>query len=542
MFRSVKHFAWAIAGALLTLTIASPAWADDVELLLSTPEASNAAKPNILFILDSSGSMTTIETSQEPYDPNQVYTGPCNLDYFYWTTNSGIPNCGSSYRFRRSAFVCEQGLTQIAGAGSYTDTMSMYRKSSGKWKWRTINRYLTDNAVECRADEGVHGYGSNPHVEPYPRAGSNVPAYTSDPNLGVDWGSRPTHRIYTVYDSNYLNWYHNPPGSSMARTDIVKAVVRNVLGSINNVNVGVMWFNWSQGGTVIHALQDLDANRTEAVNVVNSLPASGYTPLSETMYEAALYYTGQQGHYGALADTDKNALLAFTDDGQYLYSQPAEYACAKNFIVMLTDGEPTQDTDAYYRVPTLPGYPTVVGRSGCDGGNYNGACLDDVSEYLALADINPNVPGEQNVTTYTIGFTIDLPILKETAEISGGEYYLASDVTTLTAALTDIVTNIFDRDISFTAPAVAVNAFNRTQHLNDLYVSVFRASDQVHWPGNLKKFTIAETEVRDAFNANAVDPNTGYFTDTAYNFWSDLVSPDGGDVGMQGAASRIPML
>ena len=113
-------------------------------------------------------------------------------------------------------------------------------------------------------------------------------------------------------------------------------------------------------------------------------------------------------------------------------------------------------------------------------------------------------------------------------------------MTSLTAALSDIVTNIFDRDISFTAPAVAVNAFNRTQHLNDLYVSVFRAADEVHWPGNMKKFTITDSEVRDAFNADAVDPNTGYFSDTAYNFWSDLVSPDGGNVGMEGAASRLP--
>ncbi len=541
MFRSVKHFAWAIAGVLMTLTVASPAWADDVELLLSTPGASNAAKPNVLFIIDSSGSMTTVETSQEPYDPNQVYTGSCNLDYYYWTTNSGIPNCGGQYRFRKSAFVCEQGVVQARDSGSYTDTMSMYRKSGNKWKWRTINRNLTNNAVECRADEGVHGYGSDPEDEPYPRAGSNNPPYTSNPNQGVDWGSSPTHRVYTVYDSNYLNWYHNPPGSSMSRTDIVKAVTTNVLGSINDVNVGFMRFNWSQGGPVIHALKDLDDHRAEAIQVVEDIPAAGWTPLSETMYEAALYYSGMQGHYGSLADTDPDAVMAFSGTGEFLYDQPADYACAKNFIVLLTDGEPTQDTDAYFRVPTLPGYPAVVGRSGCDGGNVNGACLDDISEYLALADINPMVPGDQNVTTYTIGFTVDLPILKETAEISGGEYYLASDVTSLTAALTDIVTNIFDRDISFTAPAVAVNAFNRTQHLNDLYVSVFRAADQVHWPGNIKKFTIAESEVRDANNVNAVDPNTGYFADWARNFWSNESGPDGANVTMGGAANALPI-
>ena len=68
MTKSRSHTAWAGVGILLTLTLGSPAIADDVELLLSIPGSSNAAKPNILFILDSSGSMNTIETTQEPFD------------------------------------------------------------------------------------------------------------------------------------------------------------------------------------------------------------------------------------------------------------------------------------------------------------------------------------------------------------------------------------------------------------------------------------------------------------------------------------------
>jgi len=536
MNRSAKRFAWATAGAIITLMAGTPAVADDVELLLSTPGASNAAKPNILFILDSSGSMTTVEKSQEPYDPEETYGGPCELDMYYWTTNSGIPKCSDRYRFRKSSMVCNQGLTQLSASGSYTDTMAMYRKNNGKWKWQTLHRDEEDRAVECKSDSGKHGYGGDPEDEPYARSGSNNPPYTDRSNWSVDWGSSPTHRIYTVYDSNYLNWYWNPPGTSMSRTDIVKAVTKNVLGSIKDVNVGFMRFHNSQGGPVTHAIQDLDANRTGANAIIDALPASGWTPLSETMYEAARYYSGLSVHYGGLT-TDPDALESLVP---MVYKQPAEYACAKNFIVLLTDGEPTQDRDAYYRTGSLPNYSSVMGRSGCTGGDVDGACLEDISEYLSKADINPHVEGTQSVTTYTIGFSIDLPILKETAELSGGEYYLASDVTSLTAALTDIVTNIFDRDISFTAPAVAVNAFNRTQHLNDLYVSVFRAADNVHWPGNMKKFTIKESEVRDANDVDAVDPTTGYFADSSKNFWSQLTKPDGADVTKGGAANVLP--
>lgn len=537
MFMCRKHSAWAIAGLLATLTVGSPVWADDVELLLSTPSASDAAKPNILFIIDSSGSMTTVEKSQEPYDGTKNYSGPCNTSMYYWSTNNSIPNCGSNYRFYKSAFHCAQGVDQARSAGSYTDKMSMYYKVSGKSKWREPYRTLKNSAVECQADAGVHGSNSNPTNAPYARRGTNKSAFTNNSRRQLNWGSSSTNDIITVFDSNYLNWYYNPPGSNMRRTDIVKSVTKNVLSSINNVNVGFMRFHYSEGGPVIHAVKDLDDNRSEADDVVDSIPASGWTPLSETLYEAARYWSGLSGVYGGTTHTDSDALVS---SSPMVYDNPAEYACSKNFVVLLTDGEPTKDRGAYGRVPFLPDYEEATGRTYCTGGDKDGSCLDDISEYMSKVDINKSVPGRQSVTTYTIGFTVDLPILKSTAELSGGEYYLASDVKSLTAALTDIVTDIFDRDISFTAPAVAVNTFNRTQNLNDLYVSVFRATDEVHWPGNIKKYQLKEGEIRDANDVNAVDPGTGFFADSARNFWLEGSKPDGANVSQGGVANELP--
>ncbi len=534
--RSIARSVTTALGILIAMLAGSPVWADDVELLLSTP-SSSAAKPNILFIIDSSGSMTTIEKSQEPYDSTLTYTGPCRSDMYYWATNSNIPSCGSERRIYRTSFVCDTGIAQALSAGSYTDTMAMYRSRKGKLKWQRLSKSKTSNDVECEADSGMHGKGASPGDLPYAQTGSNIDQYTNDDSREVSWGDSPTHQNITMYDSNYLNWYHNPPGTSMSRTNIVKAVTKNVLSSVNNVNVGFMRFNYSSGGPVIHAVKDLDSNRVAVNKVVDDIPASGWTPLSETMYEAARYWRGMPALYGLPADTDPDAYLS---SGTEIYDQPSDYSCAKNFVVLLTDGAPTKDVDAYYRTPTLPNFSSAMGRGSCDGGNVDGACLDDIAEYLSKQDISPTVPGEQTVTTFTIGFTVDLPLLKETAESSGGEYYLASDVKSLTAALTDIVTNIFDRDISFTAPAVAVNAFNRTQHLNDMYIPVFRATDEMHWPGNMKKYTIKEGEIRDANDANAIDPTTGYFADSAKNFWSRETEPDGSDVFRGGVANVLP--
>ncbi len=537
MTKSRIHAAWAGVGLTLALLTGTPAYADDVELLLSNPASSNAAKPNILFILDSSGSMTSVETSQEPFDAALSYSGPCSRDKLYWTTNSGVPSCnsGNEQRILKTAFVCQQGLIQAAAAGSYTDTMSQYRRNRGKWKWRTIKSGNETSVVECKEDSGNHGDGTAGKV--YAKIGTNTAKFTVEPSQEVAWGSSPTHRIYTTYDGNYLNWFYNPPGTSLSRTDIVKEVTKNVLGSVNNVNVGFMRFHHNQGGPVTRAVKDLDSSRTEANAVVDALPAAGWTPLSETMYESALYWRGMNRKYGALSSTDPDALV---DGNNAQYENPADFACSKNFTVLLTDGEPTEDRDAYSLVPMLPNFVETMGRGSCTGGDVHGACLDDISEYLSKEDINPTLPGLQTVTTYTIGFKVDLPLLKNTAELSGGEYYLAEDVQSLTTALTDIVTNIFDRDISFAAPAVAVNAFNRTQHLNDLYVSVFRAKDNHHWPGNLKKYRIKDGIVTDSLGAPAVDPATGFFAESAKSYWTEGSNPDGPNVHAGGARNKLP--
>ncbi len=67
-----------------------------------------------------------------------------------------------------------------------------------------------------------------------------------------------------------------------------------------------------------------------------------------------------------------------------------------------------------------------------------------------------------------------MPILADAAARGGGAYYTANDTATLATAMQKIVQAILTNDTTFTAPTVAVNAFNRTQNLSDLFVSVFK--------------------------------------------------------------------
>lgn len=550
---STHKITWMSTGCALALLSGTPAMADDTELLLVNPNPKNSPKPNVMFILDTSGSMTTTESTTEPYDSLRSYSGSCDVNNIYWTDVDITPVCdGTETRFvDKSSYHCEFSANQIAGIGSYTDTLVQYRSgSSGSASWQSLEPGNSSDAVECQADSGVHGDGTANFV--YAAAGTGLSyEWTDDPDQEVSWGSAPRNLSYTFYDGNYLNWKASPATVTLSRSNIMKEVTKKVLSSVNNLNVGLMRFNVANGGPVILGITDLDANRTAVINAIDSLPADGRTPLSETLYESALYWRGMPAYFGERINetpTDPNALASSFPE---VYQQPTLDVCAKNYNVLLTDGEPNTDEETPALAPTLPNFAAALGRTTCTF-NVEGDCLDDIAEYLSVEDIDTNTTGIQNVTTHTIGFSVNLPILADTAAASGGQYFLADDVESLTKTLLSILANINDRSLSFSAPAVSVNTFNRTQNLNDMYLTMFGAKAKAHWPGNLKKYRITNRVVTDvngditlvptitdANGADAVDPMTGFFFDTASSFWT-AGGADGNDVRLGGSANRLP--
>ena len=159
-------------------------------------------------------------------------------------------------------------------------------------------------------------------------------------------------------------------------------------------------------------------------------------------------------------------------------------------------------------------------------------------------DMSTSLTGQQNVQLYTIGFGDDPALaaastwLSKAATAGGGQFYMANDLNGLQTALTNIVANILQTSVTFTAPTVSVNAFNRTQTLNDLYVSLFQPSITYHWPGNVKKFSVQNDVILDQNGSPAVDPTTGFFKDSSQSYWS--ASADGSKVTAGGAAYKIP--
>lgn len=534
-----------IIACTVTLLVGAPAIADDTELLLVNPDPANKPNSNVLFILDTSGSMASnTEATAQPYDNAITYTGTCNTNALYWTDVDVTPACDISNTqiVNKTSFHCDFATRQVNGIGSFTNTMAQYRSEGGAPEtWQYLAPGNATDPVECQADSGVHGDGTAGQV--YAASGSDLTnPWTGNAGAEVSWGSAPRNLAYTVFDGNYLNWKSNPVIVNLQRTVIMKTVIKKVLESVDNLNVGLMRFNDGDGGTVIHAIEDLATGRSSIIAAVDNLPASGPTPLSEVLYESALYWQGLPAFYGENFDTvptDPNALVSPAPATE-VYKQPVTEACTKNYNVLLSDGVPNNDAQAESLVPNLPDFSdTLGGRTACTNAGTDGSCMDDVTEYLSLVDIDPDTPEVQTVTTHTIGFAVDLAILRDTAEISGGQYFLADDIESLTLALLQILANINDRSLSFSAPAVSVNTFNRTQNLNNLYMTMFGARTRAHWPGNLKKYTIAGRVITDADGTAAVDPATGFFFDTSRSIWTSGAD-DGNDVRLGGAANLLP--
>lgn len=525
------------AGILLTLFSGLPVYADDTEIFVGQGAVEGPeARPNILFIIDTSGSMDDRIVTQPTYDPATVYAGSCSdTSRVYWVSGNSttIPTCSGTNNnwFNLSALRCKAATDVFnTTTGFFNGRAARYESRSANGNYRNWVNFDGGDAatrshlVECQADSGIHGDGVNT-TNLYAR-NNNASAWGGSGN-SINWGNRTNYRLYTA---NYINWYRDNRLSSQTKLEIVKDVSKNLIDQVSGVNVGLMRYSTdAQGGMVVSPVANVADSRTTLKSQIDAFTPQGNTPLSETLYEAGLYIGGKTVDYGSRSSPAHSVATSRLAADTTKYKSPIEYSCQSNYIVYLTDGLPTTDSDANEEISALNG-------TTCTG---NGNCLDDMAEYLFNND-QSTLAGNQNVITYTVGFDTDFPLLEETATKGGGAYYTANDTGSLSGAFTNIVQEILDTSATFTSPTVAVNAFNRTQNLNDLFITVFKPTDSLRWPGNIKKYRLDPTtgNIEDANGVDAVDTSTGFFKTSAKSYWSDVV--DGDNVVAGGAANEIP--
>lgn len=609
----------ALMGLLTMLGAGGAALADDTEIFFNQTNANAAA--NVMLILDTSGSMDDNVSSSIDYDPTRSYTAnQCGSsfsgDYVYYGTGSTVPACGSSNRIPVAQFTCRDATAQLAsgsdatGSGYYNGlfirwgqvtTRTGWRTYTTNWQWSSSLGVTSGYYVDCRGDAGIAGAGDpadSTKVYPSKNSDNTVTTGKWDALASNSWWSVTGNSggSYTIYSANYLNWYYDSSQHTVqSKIRTMQAAADSLLDSLSGVNVGLMRYNYgsltrsgSSGGMVLAPIQDIATGRDTMKSLINSWAADGWTPLSETLFEAYRYFSGGAVWFGANSQSTRcNSWTTYSDGSTHCtsetvfsapsvaaarnpatstganYNSPADYACQKNYVIFLTDGLPTYDSEADAAIKALPNFSSIAGSclsslslSGSDG---TGLCTGALAKYMYKTDLRSDVNAVQNVTTYFIGFgndfssggapTAAFQYLQDAATAGGGKAYTATSLTELTSVFNQIFAEVANTNTLFSAPAVAVNAFNRTQTLNDLYVSVFSPKAEYHWPGNVKKYKVVNGEIVDANGNAAVDSNTGFFKDTSLSYWTNastdcvkngVAGPDGYDVTCGGAAWKIP--
>jgi type IV pilus assembly protein PilY1 len=586
-----------MVGMTIAVYAGMPAIADDIEIYTTAKLASSVVQPNVMFIVDTSGSMNDEVTVPNNYDYTQTYAGAYDSDSIYYSTGDVVPDSSSKDYFFKTANHCDASVKlydngvildpvgPLESVGFFTAQIGQYNTKKNIWQpLSTKNDGERAYPIECQPDSGLHGEtdASKPYIVDGGPWTSTVPADTNIPHQIWNYGAGSL----TLYDGNYLNYRTNASvGTSVvSRIDVARDAVKAIVTSNNDIKIGLMRFDsksmqW-EGGAVMYPAIDVGASRNDFFSRLKTMNADGSTPLSETYYEALLYFGGKAVDYGDDAVPSNQTGTKENGNPKY-YETPITSECQKNYIIYLTDGSPQLDYLNTARKNVLTGFDAGSCNTDPDPGindytlsHYNkdafdsanstrDNCLDELAGWARNNDVaERNFPaheGKQTIKTYTIGFAFgDSPsddlkaaqqLLTDTANAGGGEFHEAKDKDSLLGVFNKIIAEILAVNSTFSSPAVSVNAYNRATHLDDLYFTLFKPAAGAHWDGNLKKYKLAtrldannqlESFIADASGAAAIDPATGFFTDDTVSYWTlGADSPDGQEASKGGAAGKL---
>ena len=255
-------------------------------------------------------------------------------------------------------------------------------------------------------------------------------------------------------------------------------------------------------------------------------------------------------YYGA---DDFNAL---SSSSQNTYTNPIVDSCAKNFVIFISNGNPSTGGDS----GTNPARDTAIltNISAPSSALPNAATethaskMDEMANYLRLTDVSA-ATGHQRVITYTIAVyqpsaitiaadgtitseTISntdqqmIALMKSAANYGGGKYYAGRSAKDVADAIAFIVNEVQAVNSVFVSASLPVSVNNQGTFLNQVYMGMFRpdGSGNPRWLGNLKEYKFvldANTGAISLADAKtpptqAVNPATGFISPAAWSFWT----------------------
>jgi type IV pilus assembly protein PilY1 len=328
------------------------------------------------------------------------------------------------------------------------------------------------------------------------------------------------------------------------RLEVAKAAIIDVIESTRGkITWGLMAFDKSgaaDGGTLppqqpVNPSFNDDQQKWSIINQLEKIVALGGTPLGEALQDVFIYF--------------------------HSHINQIHRDCNKNFVITLTDGFPSADTDwdrisstlnfdtnaalrdsvqytldpMQYSTPTNDYYDDIAGYL------YTHSYLD----YTEIAEADREGSAD-NLTVHNIGFSLDSPMLQHASDLGGGIYLTAYSKDQLVSAFHSLGILIGEYT-SYTAPVVSVDEANRVQSGDRLYMALFKPNEDNYWAGNLKKYGLTYGIATGCGRGNEwfVTDRTGKEATTCdgemipegSSFWSTV--NDGGEVEKGGAGQKL---
>lgn len=513
------------ANKVWTFTTAAFTVTDGTQYCQTPPLVStvSALKPNVLLVVDNSGSM-----NEFAYKSAGTGNGTTSRDTSYSdsTTYTGYFDPTKMYKY-----------TSTSGGFFEIDTTATYdiTNHTNVFYWGNFLNWLTMRRVDMVRKVLVGGKTT-------PRSAGQANYLLAEDNPDRDYYKQFNNVKYTVDNGTVKNEGTNTTynlkvyvGTSLPQSGLL-------LGSYSDqMNFGIMFFNSGyrfednlnsqrDGGFVA---VDLGSTGTNLITQVENTEPTTWTPLAETLYEAVRYFQATTSAYNG---------------GTYSGKDPIQYACQKNFVLILSDGESTKDrnvpggnwnspgskvTDSYgFNVKTymdkIAANEGITSQWATDANSSEGTYyLEGVAYYAHTTDLRTStvgksdITGTQNLTIYSVFAFDDSSVGRELLQraakygafqnINGADasgipvpditsewdkdnngipdtYFEAQQGQQLESALINAFNDILARVSSGTAASILSNSDNNGANLVQavFYPKKIYGDDEVTWVGELQ--------------------------------------------------------
>jgi type IV pilus assembly protein PilY1 len=269
---------------------------------------------------------------------------------------------------------------------------------------------------------------------------------------------------------------------------------------------GLEFYNSSEGGDIVSRVDS--GNMNDIITRIENKKADTWTPLAEAFYEGVRYFKQVAPYYSNGDYTRDN-----TWDPYYWNDLQDFVECGKSFVLLITDGESTEDKNIPSGLKDYDGDGNDPGTYGNNGSDY----LDDVALWAHINDLRSDLDGDQTITFYPVfAFGQGSQLLKDAARNGGfidkngnnrpdldeewdangdgipDTYYEAESGYELEAKLLEAIADILERAAAGTAVSVLATSGEGEGNLVQAYFRPVVSSGltEVKWVGYLQSLWV----------------------------------------------------